>query len=306
MENIKRKLIIDCDPGIDDALAIALALQSPQLEVLGITTVAGNRELEKTTVNTLKVLEYFGRTEIPVYNGAAKPLVRELFKPPKGSSHGDDGLGNVDLPIPQVKVRDNAAGFIKDALDKHPGEVTILAIGPLTNIALLFKSGSGKLLKDLYLMNGAFWVKGNVTEYAEYNTFIDPEAAKIVYSSEISTKVVGLDVTNPVGITKEEFEKIRGINTKQAKLFVMMYQWALIRKERERYPLFWDPIALMWLLDKDLIKGKVGRVQVITEKERSGQTIFNEGEGKVEVGASINSERFLDHLYRFLKFGEVI
>lgn len=303
MEISKKKIIIDCDPGIDDALVIALALASPQLDILGITTVAGNRELEKTTANALKVLEYFGRKkDIPVYTGAAKPLVKDLYMP-GDSVHGRDGLGDCAFPDPQEKAKGDAVEFIAKMLAENPGEVTILAIGPLTNIAMLLKKSGGSLIKELCLMNGAFSVPGNATEYAEYNAFIDPDAAEIVYSSGVPIKIVGLDVTDPVAITREEFEQIKEIDTDQARLFVMTHQWAIQRKQKDSYAFFWDPIALAWLLDEQLIKSKNGRVEVDTQGETAGRTRFIEGSGNAQVGTSIDSERFFKHLYNFLKWG---
>ncbi len=300
MENKKLKIIIDCDPGIDDALTIALALAHPHLEILGITTVAGNRELEKTTNNVLRTLEYFSRTQIPVYAGAEKPLVRELYKP-ADSSHGKDGLGNVSLPQPSLVAKGNAIEFVEETLMKYPKEVTILAIGPLTNIAKLVGVVDTSLIKQLYVMNGAFRVSGNATEYAEYNAFIDPDAARAVYSSGVPIKVAGLDVTNLVSITREEFENIKMISTPEARFFVMTHQWAMERKAKEGYSLFWDEVAFLWMVEDKFIKSKRGRVEVDVDGDVFGQTRFVEGVGNVEVGFSVDSEMFFRYLNNFLK-----
>ena len=303
----KQKIIIDCDPGIDDALAIAMALASPQLEILGITIVAGNRGLAKTTSNALKVLEYFKRPEIPVYEGAAKPLARDLYDEPNAKSpHGSNGLGDVHFPEPTIVPRDGAVEFIKETIEKYPHEVRILAIGPATNIAVLAEKADPGLINKLYLMNGAFWVPGNVSAHAEFNAFIDPEAASVVYSWGIPTKVAGLDVANPVGITRVEFDELKKIDTSQAQFFTATHQYALNLTAKESYSLFYDSIALMWMLDDDLIKGKTGKVEVDTEGEFAGRTRFIEGEGNIEVGVSIDSKRFFEHLYKFLKFGTVV
>ena len=302
---VKRKIIIDCDPGIDDALVIALALHSPQLEILGITTVAGNKELEKTSANAIRTLEYFGRTDIAVYVGAGKPLVRDL-NVPQESSHGKDGLGDAGLPGPERQAKPNALGFMKDALKKYPGEVTILATGPLTNIALLLQDVDSSAIRELFIMNGAFKVRGNVTEFAEYNAFIDPEAARIVYSSGIPTKVVGLDVTNNVAVTREEFVMMKQIDTPQAHFFTMTHDWATTRKQKERYAIFWDPLALMWMLVPTMIHGQMGKIEVEAVGEKTGQTTFSSGPGSVYVGETVNAAQFFDHLHKFLKFGEVV
>lgn len=303
----KQKIIIDCDPGIDDALAIAMALASPQLEILGLTIVAGNRSLAKNTSNALKILEYFKREEIPVYEGASKPLARDLYdEPNQKSPHGSNGLGDIDFPEPIIAAKSGAAEFIKETITKYPHEVRILAIGPLTNIAVMAEEADLGLIKDLYFMNGAFWVPGNVSPHAEFNAFVDPEAAKIAYNVKVPTRAVGLDVTSPVGITREEFDELKKVETPQAQFFTRTHQYALDLEPRESYSLFYDSITLMWMLDNDLITGKTGKVEVDTEGEFAGRTRFIEGAGNTEVGASVDSKRFLDHLYTFLKQGTVV
>jgi len=295
----KEKIIIDCDPGTDDALVIAMALGSPNVEILGITTVAGNRDLERTTANALKTLEYFERTDIPVYSGSEKPRSRPLFIPPATSIHGRDGLGDCDLPSPKTPPRKGATVFISTQLKKYPGEVTLFAIGPLTNIARVFKIADPSTIKQIYLMNGAFWVAGNATEFAEFNAFVDPEAAAIVYGAGIPMKVVGLDVTNPVVITPKEFKYLRQFDTPEVKFFVKINENPLSRKQKDTFSIFWDAIAMAWFLDPELIRAKRGSVSVETAGKRAGMTRFSEGDGTIEVGAEIDSAGFFEVLWKF-------
>ena len=305
MEQGKQKIIIDCDPGIDDALVIAMALARPHLDVFGITTVAGNKEVSVTTSNALKVLQYFHRMEIPVYIGAQKPLARELYLSADGT-HGGDGLGNVSLPPPvAIPEKEGAVDFMRGTLERHHGDVIILAIGPLTNIAQLIEVVGARSVKQLYLMNGAFRVKGNATEYAEYNAFIDPEAARSVYSSGVPIKVVGLDVTDRVGITRKEFESITSIATPQARFFAITHRWAMEREVREMYPIFWDAVAFLWMVDDALVTSKCGMVEVDTSGNTVGRTRFVEGVGNVEVGCAIDREKFFNHLNDFLRSGQI-
>lgn len=296
---MKEKIIIDCDPGTDDALVIGMALANPKLEVLGITTVAGNRDLEKTTLNALRTLEYFGRTDVPVYRGAQKPLKRELFRPSETSPHGIDGLGDCGLSSPKTSAREDAVGFIKEQLEKYPREITLFGIGPLTNIAKVLKVADPPLIKQLYLMSGAFEVPGNATEFAEFNTFIDPEAASLVYRANIPTKVVGLDVTNPVTITRKEFERLRNYDTREVKFFVKINEKPLSRKKKDAFAIFWDPVAFAWFTDPQLIQSKRGAVTVELEGKEAGMTKFQEGEDSTEVGFTIQVPRFFDILYQF-------
>jgi len=295
---MRKKIIIDCDPGTDDALTIAMALADPNIEILGITTVAGNREVEKTTINALKTLEYFDRIDIPVYRGSPKPLQRELFTLPEAKILGKDGLGDCDLPNPKITPRGEAVEFITEQLGRYPKEVTILAIGPLTNIARVLNATDPTLIGQLYLMNGAFWAPGNITEYAEFNAYVDPEAAEIVYKADIPTKVVGLDVTNPVVITRKEFERLRDYNTPEAKFFIKINENPISREKKDAFSIFWDAIAFTWLVDPRLIRSKRGRVRVETGEKR-GMTRFNEGEGNIEVGSTIDVTRFFNFLYQF-------
>ncbi|SVE40212.1 uncharacterized protein METZ01_LOCUS493066, partial [marine metagenome] len=203
---VPRKIIIDTDPGIDDSMAIFYALNSPEIELLGLTTIFGNASTEICTINALRLLEIAGRSDIPVYKGAEKPISSERRGSP-GFVHGLDGQGNSNLPPPKISVQNETAlEFLHKTIRDNPGEVTLVPIGPLTNIAeLLIHDGSiDQDIKEIILMGGNAISEGNATPTAEANIINDPEAADIVFSANCEISMVGLDVTNKVFMSKEE------------------------------------------------------------------------------------------------------
>ena len=195
-----RALLIDTDPGIDDAVAIALALGSSEVDVIGITTVGGNSGLAATTNNALRLLELFGRTDIPVASGYDEPYGRPKMETGYEPVHGYDGLAGVDLPEPTTKViSTDAPAFLADKIRNSPDPVTLVAIGPLTNIAHLVDQYPEVIpMIDRFVVMGGAARTGNVTPVAEFNIWHDPEAAKRVFASGINTVMVGLDVTHSV------------------------------------------------------------------------------------------------------------
>src|SRR6058998_2992684 len=189
-------ILIDCDPGHDDAIALLLALASPEVEVLGVTTVAGNQTLEKTTANALRVLELVGREDVPVAAGAERPLERELRV--AAHVHGETGLDGPALaPARGKPVEEHAADFLAERLE--PG-VVLVATGPLTNVALVLDRGVRP--ERVVLMGGAIG-EGNITQAAEFNIWVDPEAAARVFESGIDVTMIGLDVTHKALLTPE-------------------------------------------------------------------------------------------------------
>ena len=195
-----RALLIDTDPGIDDAVAIALALGSPEVNVIGISTVGGNSGLVATTNNALRLLEFFGRTDIPVASGYDEPYRRAKAETGYEPVHGHDGLAGVDLPAPTTKVvSTDAPAFLADKIRNSPDPVTLIAIGPLTNIAHLVDQHPDVIaMIDRFVIMGGAARTGNVTPVAEFNIWHDPEAAKRVFASGLNTVMVGLDVTHSV------------------------------------------------------------------------------------------------------------
>ena len=196
-------ILLDCDPGHDDAIAILLALGSDELELRGVTTVAGNQTLEKTTANAIRVLELAGRGEIPVAAGAGRPLVRE----PRVAAdvHGETGLDGPDLPPPQAEPSpQHAVDFLAERIEG----ATLVATGPLTNVALLLARHPEAKPERIVLMGGAI-AEGNVTPAAEFNIWADPEAAQRVFASGLDVTMVGLDVTHKALVTAEHAEQLR-------------------------------------------------------------------------------------------------
>ncbi len=204
-----QKIIIDTDPGVDDAMAIFFALRSPELDVIGLTTVFGNVHTDLATFNALRLLEIAGRTDIPVARGSDNPLTRP-FKGPVPFVHGDDGQGNVHLPPPTTKrVSGSAAKFIIDQVRQYPGEITLVAIGPLTNLALALRMDPNIMqqVKEVVLMGGNALVPGNATPAAEANIHNDPEAADLVFDAHWPVTMVGLDVTHTINMTPDHLEQ---------------------------------------------------------------------------------------------------
>ena len=203
-------MIHDCDPGHDDALALMLALGSPELEVLGVTTVSGNQTLEKTTANAIRVLDHLGCEHLPVAPGAGRPLVRERALAPE--VHGDSGLDGPALPPPsRAPLADHAIDWIAATLREQPRPVTLVPTGPLTNVALLLarhpEVEAG--IERVVLMGGAIG-EGNVTPAAEFNIWADPEAARRVFTSTLEVTMVGLDVTHRALVGQAHVRAARG------------------------------------------------------------------------------------------------
>jgi inosine-uridine nucleoside N-ribohydrolase len=205
------KVILDTDPGIDDALAFILLRAMPEISLQAITTTHGNTTVQKCTENALKLVELLGMENIPVAEGAHEPLVKTLSVAEE--THGDTGLGHAVLPAPKIKpVASNAANLIIDIVNANPGEITILCIGPVTNLALaLLKEPSlRKKIKNVVSMAGTIHYPGNATPSSEYNVFCDPEAFDILLRSGIDLTIVPLDVTYKCLFTKAHIERLKG------------------------------------------------------------------------------------------------
>ncbi|HEX4110002.1 MAG TPA: nucleoside hydrolase, partial [Solirubrobacteraceae bacterium] len=202
------EIVLDCDPGHDDAMAMLLALGSPELALLGVTTVAGNRTLVKTTANAFRVLDHVGRSDVPVAAGASRPLVREGVVAPE--VHGETGLDGPDLPPPaRAPHAEHAIDWIARVASERPEPITLVPTGPLTNIALLLARypDINERIERIVLMGGAIG-EGNVTPAAEFNVWVDPEAAHRVFTSGIDVTMVGLDVTHQALMTARHAEQL--------------------------------------------------------------------------------------------------
>lgn len=202
------KIILDTDPGVDDAMALYFALRSPELEVVGLTTVFGNGPTELTTLNALRLLDIAGRTDIPVARGAANPL-QGLYANTAAVVHGDDGQGNVFLPAPTTQpIAHSAAEFIVERVLAEPGTITLLAIGPLTNLALALQREPriAGLVRRVVLMGGNAFVPGNLSPAAEANIFNDVDAADRVFAAAWPVTMIGLDVTHHATMSSAQLE----------------------------------------------------------------------------------------------------
>ena len=274
-----QKIIIDTDPGQDDAVAILIALASPELEVLGITCVSGNVELELTTINACKICELAGKPETLVFAGANKPVERALVT--AKHVHGKTGLDGVDLPSPKMQISQiHAVDFIIDSLmSAEDNEISLCALGPLTNLALAIKKEPKILPKvnQIVLMGGGFFEGGNITPAAEFNIFVDPEAASIVLNSGVKIVMMPLDVTHKVLATKSFVQKISlmGSNTGIAVAGLLNF---FGRYDSEKYgsdgaPLH-DPNVIVYLLRPNYYTGRNINVEVELKSELTlGMTV---------------------------------
>ena len=214
-----KKIIIDTDPGIDDSLAIFIALNSPELEVLGLTTIFGNAITKTCTENALRLLEIAKRIDIPVAEGAHAPL-NGNFRGAATFVHGDDGQGNAKLPLPTTQaLKIDAVTFLNETIENNPNEITLVPVGPLTNIANLLTKHPGidAKIKEIVLMGGNARSPGNATPTAEANILNDPEAADIVFSAQCKVTMVGLDVTNNVFMNEEQVNTIGSFDNAKSK-----------------------------------------------------------------------------------------
>jgi inosine-uridine nucleoside N-ribohydrolase len=215
-------VLVDCDPGQDDAIALLLALASPELELLGVTTVAGNQTLDKVTTNALRVLELAGRRDVRVAAGADRPLVRDLVV--AADAHGETGLDGPDLPPPRARALDqHAVDFLAERILASERPVTLVPLGPLTNVALLLARhpAAADRLERVVLMGGAM-AEGNMTASAEFNVWVDPEAAAHVFESGLDVTMVGLDVTNKAVLTAADADRLRGAGRVGAAVAAML------------------------------------------------------------------------------------
>ena len=275
-----RKIIIDTDPGQDDAVAILLALASPEdIEVLGITCVAGNVPLHLTSKNARIVCELAGRSDIAVFAGCDRPLGRDLVT--AEHVHGETGLNGPVLPDPSMPLQDaHAVDFIIETLQKaEPGSITLCPLGPLTNIATALKKAPdiADAVQEIVLMGGAYFEVGNITPTAEFNIYVDPEAADIVFKSGIPLVVMSLDVTHKALVTSPRNDAFRALGTPVGTAVAEMTDF-FERFDKEKYgsegaPLH-DPCVTAYLIDPDLFAGRHINVEIETQSELTmGMTV---------------------------------
>ena len=271
------RVIIDTDPGVDDALALLLAMRSPELKIEAITPVAGNVPLELSLPNALRMVEIAGRTDIPVAAGAKTPLLRRLVT--AAYAHGENGLGGTVFPEPKIKpIAESAAKFISQIVRKYPGEVTLITIGPLTNIAttLTMDAELAGMVRSLVMMGGSL-SGGNITPAAEFNVYVDPEAARIVFQSGIPITMVGLDVTRKTSLTDEHVRTLEAGQNPVSQAAAKIARNAINHNREQGFlvgPNMHDSLAVAGFLDPSLLKFQDYYVDVETTGElTAGETL---------------------------------
>ncbi|GAA0065456.1 MAG: nucleoside hydrolase [Clostridium perfringens] len=298
----KRKVIIDCDPGIDDALAIILALKSKEIEVIGITTVSGNVESLQGAKNALKVLKLLGRLDIPVYLGESKPIKRELVT--AQDTHGEDGLGETFLEeVSSDYIRENGVDFILNTL-KNQENVSIIALGPLTNLCRAIEKDSETFhrVKEIVSMGGAYKSHGNCSPVAEFNYWVDPHGAREFlkkFNGEFT--MVGLDVTREIVLTPNLREMIHQFKDEIGDFiyditrFYVDFHW---EQERTLGCVINDPLAVEYFINRELCEGFKAYVDIACEDISMGQSVvdvadFYKKRKNVFVLDKVNSKEFM-------------
>jgi inosine-uridine nucleoside N-ribohydrolase len=293
-------ILLDCDPGHDDAIAMLLALASPEVELLGVTTVAGNQTLDKTTANAIRVLEFVGRSDIEVAAGADRPLLREQYV--AADVHGETGLDGPDLPPPQSEpVAQHAVDFLAERIRASERPVTLIPTGPLTNIALLLALHPDARPERIVLMGGAI-AEGNTTPAAEFNIWCDPEAAARVFASDLDVTMVGLDVTHRALFTQAHAGRLAGRVGDLVTELLRFYG----NFHRQVYGFDGSPIhdavAVAHVLDSGLVATVERNVEIETESGLCrGRTVVDlwrrtTRDPNAHVGVDIDSAAFLELL----------
>jgi inosine-uridine nucleoside N-ribohydrolase len=295
-------IILDCDPGHDDAIALLLALGSPELELLGVTTTYGNQTLEKTTANALRVLELAGRTDIPVASGAAAPLDRELVV--AVHVHGESGLDGPTLPPPSLEPEStDAVDWIADAVRSAATPVTLVPTGPLTNIARYLREHGASNIERVVLMGGAI-AEGNMTPAAEFNIWADPEAAQIVFDAELDVTMIGIDVTHRAVTDAAVQRRLR----EAGRIGVFVAELVDFFTVFHRHTYGWegapihDAVAVAHVLRPGLVETKLRNVALELDSELCrGRTVVDlwlrtDRPANAHVGVDLDTDAFFDLL----------
>jgi inosine-uridine nucleoside N-ribohydrolase len=288
-------IILDVDTGVDDALALALAVRWSRVELVAVSTVAGNVDIDLATSNTLTVLDWFGATEVPVHRGASRPLARPLNT--AVHVHGEDGLGEAGLPPSRRALGpDRGPAAMIRLARARPGELTLVCVGPLTNlaIALNVEPSLPELVAGVVFMGGAYRVAGNTTPAAEFNIYDDPEAATQVFEAASRFRhltAIGLDVSHQTSLNRADWEASRRATEHTAGLLARIAHRTF---EHRRQPAFYlhDPLALAVAVDPSLVVCEQVSVEVVLDGESRGQTCPI-GPGPVRVARTVEAARFL-------------
>lgn len=295
-------ILLDVDTGVDDALAIGLALADPEIELVACSTLAGNIDVANATGNTLKVLDFLGGSEVPVYRGASRPIARPLVM--ADYFHGKDGLGESQLPGSDRQPGDlrGPAAMIRYATER-PGDITLVCVGPLTNlaIALNVEPRLPEMVAGVVVMGGAYHVPGNVKPWAEFNIYCDPEAADQVFAAASQFKrfvAIGLDVTTQVAIPREGYDAASTHHSRAAELVRQIARRSFEERQITDFHLH-DPLAVAVAAAPDLVESERSEVVVDVDDEHRGRTRVVGG-GSVEVARSVDREAFLTRFHRML------
>jgi purine nucleosidase/pyrimidine-specific ribonucleoside hydrolase len=303
-------ILMDCDPGHDDAIALVMAHRSSDIDLLGVTTTCGNAEIDKTTVNCLRILEFIGAAEVPVARGCYRPLARPLKL---GTADGPSGLeGSPYLPMPTKALEPlHAVDFLAARLAAQPEPIPIVATGPLCNIGLLALKHRDVLpkIKELIWMGGVFYRKSEIITPTEFNAFCDPEALKIVLDSGVPVTMVGLDVTMQVLVEEPQYAEFAKIDTALGRL---VWDWLKFYEKLHRNSMgvggaLHDPLALAVVIDPTLIRTKPAHIAVdLSGTYAFGATVadfWNErGEApNARIAYEVDADRFFELLYSLLR-----
>ena len=308
-----KKIILDCDPGMDDSMAIVMAVKSPELDVKAITTVNANYPVDITAVNALKVLEMLGRTDIPVAKGMPEPMFRE--KPKDPFTHGKDGQAENFLPDPVTPLSEkHAIDMIIDVVKENPGEIYILSTGPMSNIAMAMKKAPEikGMIAGIYAISGMFGLNKYAfanatgdTPQSEWNVYVDPEAASIVYNSGVNLVLLGLDVAThfDVNLSEKDIEALKTSDKKEAKFLRQAIRF-VNNRGFEAYCTVIDCMAVGYAIDESLVETFEGRVGVETKDGLTlGNTVVDYRHHHVwndlpmvKIGCKADHERFLKML----------
>lgn len=282
-------LLVDVDTGVDDAIALAFLLRRVP-DLLAVTTVAGNVPIDFSTPNTRNVLSWLGRDDIPVHRGASRPLAVPYHD--AAHVHGGNGLGNATLPDSATpEATEHAVDAILRLAAEHEGELTILTLGPLTNlaIALNLRPALTDQIRKVVIMGGAYFNPGNITPHAEFNIYADPHAAQQVFAAEWSQFVaLGLDVTHQTVIPRSTWIAIPEEATAPSQLARLILARSYQERGLEGFYLH-DPLAALSLIDPQIVGIESGRIEVNVDGDRRGQTMFTSGEGNHQVATSVRA-----------------
>lgn len=300
-------LIFDTDAGHDDVLAMLMLLKSKQFDVLGITTVAGNSTLENATRNTAFMLDLLDRRDLSIFSGATEPLKRKLVQ---AVVHGTSGLDGADTTTTSYKLTNNAAKKIAELVRARPHEVTILTLGPLTNIAKAFEADPDlpALIKELVIMGGVVDGVGNKNRVAEFNMFVDPEAADIVFRASVKKTLIPFDICKDIVFPLKDFDKLKGTSLhRPIKAMMKPFIAGLKADEGINGALLPDPIAAYYLLNPDAYVVEPMDVLIETKGEHtSGMTVIEKRFSKpkkcnVGVATSIDKGAFTKDFFQILR-----